>query len=510
MSARFSIVVPTLGRPSLGQLLDSLATSSGPLPDQLVLVDDRTEPSPKLTVPPQLASLTTVIRAGRGPAAARNAGWRKVVAHQLHTGVAEDDGVSRWVAFVDDDVVVGGGWLADLAADLDQAGERVGGVQGSVTVPLPVDRAPTDWERGTAGLQTARWITADMAYRVDALLEVGGFDERFPRAFREDADLALRVRSAGWQLQRGTRSVTHPVRPSDDWASLRQQAGNADDALMRRLHGPRWREQAESSRGRRSEHVAVTTAAMTVFASAAAGKRRLAAAAALSWLAGTARFAWSRIAPGPRDRAELRRMLLTSVAIPPAATWHWLRGTWVHRRAEPWQRPARAVLFDRDGTLIEDVPYNGNPDQVTPMPGAIDVVRELRRRGVAVGVITNQSGIGRGRLTEDEVRRVNDRVEQLFGAFDVWLMCPHAPEDGCRCRKPAPGMVTEAAARLGLPPESVVVVGDIGADIQAATAAGARGVLVPTNGTRRSEVEEAPMVAADLAGAVRLALGVPA
>ena len=200
-------------------------------------------------------------------------------------------------------------------------------------------------------------------------------------------------------------------------------------------------------------------------------------------------------------------MLFTSAAIPPAATWHWLRGTWVHRGTGPWHRPARAVLFDRDGTLIEDVPYNGNPDKVTPMPGAIDVVRELRRRGVAVGVITNQSGIGRGRLTEDEVRRVNDRVEQLFGAFDVWLMCPHAPEDGCRCRKPAPGLVTEAAARLGLPPERLVVVGDIGADIQAARAAGARGVLVPTSVTRRSEVEESPLVATDLAGAVRLALG---
>ena len=511
VTAPFSIVVPTLGRPSLARLLASLASSSGPLPDLIVVVDDRAHPKLEPSVPEPLAALALVIRTGgRGPAAARNAGWREAVAHAPRGSEGVGDGSPRWVAFLDDDVVVGGSWLADLAADLAGVGEQVGGVQGNVRVPLPPHRRPTDWERGTAGLQTARWITADMAYRVDVLLETGGFDERFPRAFREDADLALRVRSAGWQLQVGSRSVSHPVRPSDDWASLRQQAGNADDALMRRLHGSRWRELAQAPPGRRPEHLAVTAAGMTALAAAAAGRRRMAGGAALSWLAGTARFAWSRIAVGPRDRAEVRRMLLTSAAIPPAATWHWLLGKWVHRRARPWQRPVRAVLFDRDGTLIEDVPYNGDPDQVTPMPGAIDVVRDLRQRGVAVGVITNQSGIGRGRLTEDEVARVNHRVDQLFGGFDVWQICPHAPEDDCRCRKPAPGMVTAAAARLGLPPEALVVVGDIGADLQAATAAGARAVLVPTPVTRRSEVQAAPLVATDLAGAVRLVLGASA
>jgi histidinol-phosphate phosphatase family protein len=105
---------------------------------------------------------------------------------------------------------------------------------------------------------------------------------------------------------------------------------------------------------------------------------------------------------------------------------------------------------------------------------------------------------------------VNDRVEQLFGGFDIWQVCPHAPEDGCGCRKPAPGMVVEAAARLGLPPDRVLVVGDIGADMHAARAAGARAVLVPTPVTRRSEVQDAPLVARDLAGAIRLGLGVPA
>jgi GT2 family glycosyltransferase len=76
----------------------------------------------------------------------------------------------------------------------------VAATQGRVQVPLPTARRPTDWERSTAGLVTAPWITADMTYRRSALSAVGGFDERFPRAFREDSDLALRVQAAGGRL----------------------------------------------------------------------------------------------------------------------------------------------------------------------------------------------------------------------------------------------------------------------------------------------------------------------
>ena len=112
--------------------------------------------------------------------------------------------------------------MADLAGQPAQ----VAGVQGVIDVPLPPDRRPTDWERGTAGLATARWITADMAYRRRALIAAGGFDERFPRAFREDADLALRLLDQGWRLRQGQRSTTHPVRPAPRWASL-QRPGRA-------------------------------------------------------------------------------------------------------------------------------------------------------------------------------------------------------------------------------------------------------------------------------------------
>lgn len=169
--------------------------------------------------------------------------------------------------------------------------------------------------------------------------------------------------------------------------------------------------------------------------------------------------------------------------------------------------PPAAVLFDRDGTLVVDVPYNGDPARVTPMPGARAALDALRARGVAVGVVTNQSGIARGLLTAAQVARVNARVEEVLGPLGPWGVCPHGPGDGCGCRKPAPGLVRDVAARLGVPPGRCAVIGDIGADMEAARRAGARGVLVPTPVTLPEEVDAAAEVAPDLAGALRLLFG---
>jgi HAD superfamily hydrolase (TIGR01662 family) len=164
------------------------------------------------------------------------------------------------------------------------------------------------------------------------------------------------------------------------------------------------------------------------------------------------------------------------------------------------------VLFDRDGTLVQDVPYNGDPRRVRPMPGAEEAVRMVRAAGLATGVVSNQSGIGRGLLSVDQVRRVNERVDALLGPFGVWAICPHHPGAGCPCRKPRPGLVLAAARRLGVPPENCAVVGDIGADVRAARAAGARGVIVPTAVTRTEEYAAEPEVCPDLLAAVRLLL----
>jgi histidinol-phosphate phosphatase family protein len=172
-----------------------------------------------------------------------------------------------------------------------------------------------------------------------------------------------------------------------------------------------------------------------------------------------------------------------------------------------------AVLFDRDGTLIVDVPYNGDPAAVRTVAGARRAVDRLRRAGISVAIVTNQSGLAQGRFGERDLARVHARVEELLGPFDAIGHCPHGPEDGCECRKPRPGLVLAAAARLGVDPRRCLVVGDTAADLGAAEAAGAIGVLVPNERTLPSEVAAAPRVAADLAEAVdrwALGLGAPA
>jgi histidinol-phosphate phosphatase family protein len=165
-----------------------------------------------------------------------------------------------------------------------------------------------------------------------------------------------------------------------------------------------------------------------------------------------------------------------------------------------------AVLLDRDGTLIEDVPYNGDPDKVRPVPGARAALDRLRAAGLRLGVVSNQSGLARGLFDEHDLARVNARVEELLGPFDTWRVCPHDDGAGCGCRKPAPGLVRTAAHDLGTTPERCVVIGDIGGDVRAALAAGATAVLVPNPATRPEELAEAPAVAHSLPDAVDLVL----
>lgn len=169
----------------------------------------------------------------------------------------------------------------------------------------------------------------------------------------------------------------------------------------------------------------------------------------------------------------------------------------------------RAVLLDRDGTLVVDVPYNGDPDLVEPMPGARQSLDLLRAAGIPTAIVSNQSGIGRGWITREQCDSVFARMTELLGPLGPVMICPHTPEDGCECRKPQPGLIRRAAAALGVPVEDCVVIGDIGADVRAAQAAGARAVLVPTPQTQPEEIayaEQHAAVAPDLPSAVRMLL----
>jgi histidinol-phosphate phosphatase family protein len=484
---RVDVVIPTIGRPALARLLDDLAEQFVPFRGRVVVVDDRLAPRPS-TLPghPDLDVLV-VASGGQGPAFARNVGWTT-------TG-------SEWVAFVDDDVRLPPDWHGRLLADLRAVGADVGAVQARVRVALPAGRRPTDWERSVAGLATAPWITADLAVRRLALESVGGFDAGFRHAYREDSDLAVRLRRAGWTLRRGERESRHPVGTAPWWISVARQRGNADDARMLVRHGRDWRRMADAPRGTRRRHVAWCTA----MAVAAFGPRRwrrpAGVLAAATWTSMTAR----RVLAGPATPGEVAAMAVTSLLIPPSAVAWWSIGLAdALRHRHP--RPEAAILFDRDGTLVEDVPFNGDPDAVRPVREAADAVARARSAGVPVGVVSNQSGVARGLVTADEVAAVNRRVDELLGPFDTWQWCPHGPDDGCHCRKPEPGMVLAAAADLGVGPSEVAVIGDIGSDVAAGLAAGARSVLVPTKATRRDEVDVAPVVMASVADAVELLL----
>jgi D-glycero-D-manno-heptose 1,7-bisphosphate phosphatase len=177
-----------------------------------------------------------------------------------------------------------------------------------------------------------------------------------------------------------------------------------------------------------------------------------------------------------------------------------------------------AVFLDRDGTLIEESGYLDRLDRLVIYPFTVDAVRLLNRAGWPVVVISNQSGIGRGLLRESFVAEAHAYIGDRLGAggarIDAFYYCPHHPEATlpayrmrCECRKPAPGMLLEAARDLDLDLSRSVVVGDRWEDVQAARRAGARGVLVKT-GYGRSSVSAprsgvtADAVADNLAAAV--------
>jgi D-glycero-D-manno-heptose 1,7-bisphosphate phosphatase len=135
----------------------------------------------------------------------------------------------------------------------------------------------------------------------------------------------------------------------------------------------------------------------------------------------------------------------------------------------------RALFLDRDGTLIVDVGYPRDPALVQPLPSAIDMLRELQATHALV-IISNQSGIARGLITEDELQAVHARVADVFAEGGVTFAgayyCRHAPDAGCPCRKPAPGLLLDAARDLDLDLARSIMIGDRPSDVEAGRAAG--------------------------------------
>jgi len=152
----------------------------------------------------------------------------------------------------------------------------------------------------------------------------------------------------------------------------------------------------------------------------------------------------------------------------------------------------KAVFLDRDGVInVDQDGYVTSWSQFRLLPGALEGLRELTAAGYRLAVVTNQAVVGRGLASAAEVEDLNARMVSALaegGArIDALLYCPHAPEEGCACRKPQPGLLIEAGRRLGVPPAETCVIGDWVDDIAAARAAGcAVPILVLTGRGRRA------------------------
>ena len=143
------------------------------------------------------------------------------------------------------------------------------------------------------------------------------------------------------------------------------------------------------------------------------------------------------------------------------------------------KRPA--IFLDRDGTLIEEVNYLSELEDLRVFPFAAEALHQLKRQGYLIVVVTNQSGIGRGIFDESTMHRIHDQIKNELGdKIDRFYFCPHAPEKGCDCRKPNTGMIKRACEDLNIEITGSWMIGDKPLDIEAGTNAGIKTILVRT------------------------------
>ncbi|NDV21419.1 HAD-IIIA family hydrolase [Desulfovibrio sp. JC022] len=163
------------------------------------------------------------------------------------------------------------------------------------------------------------------------------------------------------------------------------------------------------------------------------------------------------------------------------------------------------ILLDRDGTIIEDKHYLCDPEGVELCPNAGQGLKAMQDAGYGLIVVTNQSGIGRGYYTTSDMEAVNTRMAQLLAGdgieFKAVYHCPHAPDQKCDCRKPAPGMFDQAISEFGMNPEDCFVIGDKICDVELGMARKARSILVRTGKGLKEEpdcIGKAAYIADDL------------
>jgi GT2 family glycosyltransferase len=273
-----SVIVPTCGRPALlVRCLQALESQSLPRDQYEVIVSED--------------------RRRDGPATARNQGWRRAGA--------------PIVAFTDDDCIPDRDWLRRGLEALAGGADAVCG-----RIVMPISGAPTDYERDAQGLERAEFVTANCFVRKEVLERMGGFDERFRLAWREDSDLHFGLLAQGARIAREPRAiVVHPVRPASWGVSLRQQRKVMFDALLFKKYPRLYRERIRAAP--RWDYYVIVASLLVA---------PLWAPAWLLWLLFTGRFFVQRLRGTSRAPGHLLEILVTSIAIPPLAVFWRLVG----------------------------------------------------------------------------------------------------------------------------------------------------------------------------------------
>jgi GT2 family glycosyltransferase len=317
---RISVVVPTHLRPALlKRCLRALCRQSiGAQAYEVIVVDDGRQDAARdvvreLAADPGAPALHYLRPAsGRGPARARNLGWQAARA--------------TLIAFTDDDTIPHPDWLAHGEAALAARPEWCA-LAGQVVVPLEGGpaRRPSDHGRMMQGLQHAEFVTANAFVWRGVLERVGGFDERFLRAWREDSDLQFRLlQQAGPVGRCDSARVLHPVRHEPWGVCLRQQRNTYFDALLYKKHPRLYRERIR--RVPPWDYYAIVGASAAAVAFAARGAPWTAGLSAAAATALVLRLAWQRLRPTRRDAAHVIEMLATSALIPFLSVYWRTRG----------------------------------------------------------------------------------------------------------------------------------------------------------------------------------------
>lgn len=306
-----SIVVPTRGRPQLlNRCLASLVLQRfDPARYEIIVVDDgpgddtrdvvagwtaHTEANgPQITYIPSMGP--------HGPAAARNHGWRAAR--------------GAIVAFTDDDTIARTDWLRNGVRAFE---DGVDAVCGRVVMPLA--HTPTDYELDAKNLETAEFVTANCFCRKEVLESLGGFDERFRFAWREDSDLHFRLLDFQANIVREPRAVMmHPIRPAGWGVSLSQVKKIQFDALLYKKHPRLYRRKIRAKP--RWDFYLTVGALLVAVAATLAGAMGTAAVAGLVWLFMTGRFCVQRLRKTTKAPAHVAEMIVTSALIPPLAVF---------------------------------------------------------------------------------------------------------------------------------------------------------------------------------------------